>query len=122
MTLREQALRKRIESKAEIYASMRVLRGVHPTEWQCAKQNYQEIAISLAPLLLEMAAALENVGVEARRAYDKDNAEFMAAPKGNPGNCWDAPSRHLQTFTYFADLSREALSSLDRFLSGGEGK
>lgn len=115
---REQALRKRIESKAEIYASMRVLRGVHPTEWQCAKQNYQEIASSLAPLVLEMAETLQ--GILENMSLDWYVQQFSKPIEMNQSGAiseyhnretYVRMKRHLQ-------IAREALARLDRFAEG----
>lgn len=57
-----------------------------------------------------LTGALTRISQEAKEHFAIDSEEYMAAPAGNPENCWAAPSRHLQTFSWIIDFIKEALA------------
>jgi hypothetical protein len=54
--------------------------------------------------------ALEKIKNEAITLYRQDNAEFMRLGRDEVQK-WDAPSRHLQTFSWLKSFCKQALSA-----------
>ena len=54
--------------------------------------------------------ALEKIKNEAITLYKQDNAEFMRLGRDEVQK-WDAPSRHLQTFSWLRSFCEQALSA-----------
>lgn len=105
MTCREQALRKRIEEMAKDYSGSERVAFAHD-EIRDQEAAYHSGAESLLPLLLEMAEALQAIiRSDGMWAGNNDNERYSSF------SSWNERKK---------DIASEAISSLDRFLSGGD--
>jgi hypothetical protein len=75
--------------------------------------------IPLLQLVEKQREALERIGKLARENEIRDNQDLMAAPKGNPDNCWAPFSRHTQDLGWIADTAQEALNYKPEGRQGG---
>lgn len=57
----------------------------------------------------KLKQVLKEVYDEALRAYKDDTTSLMAAPPGNPNNCWAEHTKHTQTFGWMVDKLKELL-------------
>lgn len=77
--------------------------------WDGPYETIEKLTAERDALRGELQAIMDAV----KACYDKDNDEFMRMPPGNPGNCWEASSRHLQTFAWIRDTAQRVLTATE---------